>query len=59
MKPTIGSIWWGGGSKKFRVTKIFEDNGMTWVEYEEEAFVKQQYSCYVEAFLARFSELPK
>lgn len=59
MKLTIGSLWWAGDGKKFRVTNIVEDNGMTWVHYEEEEFVKRQYSCYVEAFLARFSELPK
>jgi hypothetical protein len=54
-----GSIW-TAIDKQFKITKIKKIKGETWVFYKEcknqsEEFGKE-YSCYEEAFTARFTE---
>ena len=49
-----------GQGNVFKVLSVYcpnEDND-SWVEYEKES-TGQKYSCRLEAFLARFSSLPK
>lgn len=57
MTPKIGSKWWGGNDKSFRVESIVELEGKTWVHYIELGSDKK-YSCYLESFLERFKEIP-
>jgi hypothetical protein len=58
--PKLNSKWWGGNSEKFRILSIVEQEGKTWVHYVKENSVPaQEYSCYLESFLERFSELPE
>ena len=58
--PREGSRWWGGDNNKFRVLHIVEQGDNTWVHYVKENTVPaQEYSCYLESFLERFSELPE
>ena len=49
---------WQGGDKKFQVTTIIEDQNNTWVHYKNMK-TDQTYSCYIEAFLSRFREVPE
>jgi hypothetical protein len=55
-----GSKWRGGGGMTFRVLHTVEIDGHAWVHYiknnaqEDE---NREYSCYVESFLSRFTEL--
>ena len=58
--PKEGSKWWGGDKLKFRVLSIVEVEGHTWVHYiKENTEEPREYSCYLESFLQRFSELPE
>jgi hypothetical protein len=60
-----GTLWWGGRDKKFRVISVTEVDGHVWVYYREEAglFSKQtecrEYSCYIESFVQRFTQIPE
>lgn len=60
-----GSIWWAGDAKKFRVISVVEAAGHTWVHYREEPqkwkplSELNEYSCYQESFVQRFSPLPE
>lgn len=56
---TVGSQWWAGGETRFVVSKIVEEGENTWVHYYNDYNHDQKYSCYLEAFLGRFTELPK
>lgn len=57
-----GSIWTDGHGKWFRVLHIVELEGNTWVHYRTEPPPGQsakdckEYSCFLEAFEARFAE---
>jgi hypothetical protein len=60
----IGSRWWASGNeKRFVVINIVEDGDNTWVHYREDpakwkaVSECKEYSCYVESFVERFSEL--
>ena len=60
----IGSLWRTTDDKKFRVINVVEANGHTWVHYRNElkGFNQTQaneYSCYVESFVERFSPTPE
>jgi hypothetical protein len=55
-----GSKWWTGSDKKFVVLHVIEQDGHTWVHYRDENNQSletgpQEYSCYAESFLNRFS----
>lgn len=57
MIPEIGSKWWGGQTKTFYVKALVELEGKTWIYYGEHNSDKE-YSCYLESFLQRFTEMP-
>jgi hypothetical protein len=55
-----GSKWSGGGGMTFRVLHTVEIEGHTWVHYIKNNALEdenREYSCYVESFLSRFTEL--
>jgi hypothetical protein len=56
-----GSRWWSGGEKKFLVLAVIERDGHTWVHYRDDHVQQEnrEYSCYLESFLQRFTELPE
>jgi hypothetical protein len=53
-----GSTWETVNSDKFRILHVIELDNRTWVHYYS---VKQdiEYSCLLESFLERFSQVPK
>jgi len=53
-----GSIWESVNSDKFRILHVIKLEGRTWVHYYS---VNQaiEYSCLLESFLERFSQVPK
>ena len=56
-----GTVWTDVHGNWFRVLHVVELDGNTWVHYrnESQGLVKipvREYSCFVEAFEARFSE---
>ena len=53
-----GSIWESVNSDKFRILHVITLEVRTWVHYYS---VKQdvEYSCLLESFLERFSQVPK
>lgn len=55
----VGSRWWAGGETRFVVSKIVEEGENTWVHYYNDTNHNQKYSCYLEAFLKRFTGLPE
>lgn len=58
IKP--GTEWWAGDRKKFVVLHVIEQDGHTWVHYREnQKGSNQEYSCYAESFLSRFTPLPE
>lgn len=58
--PKIGSRWFAVDGAKFRVINtVFVENNQ-WVHYiKENQEPSQEYSCYLESFLIRFTEIPK
>jgi hypothetical protein len=55
-----GSKWRGTGSDVFIVISRAEVDGNIWVFYRKENTVPpQEFSCFEEAFLARFRSLPE
>lgn len=58
-----GSLWWANNEKRFRVIAVVESDGHTWVHYREEPkkYVPvnecKEYSCYIESFVSRFSQI--
>jgi hypothetical protein len=55
--PKVGSKWWSGDSKTFYIKAVVELEGKTWVYYGEYGS-DREYSCYLESFLERFTEMP-
>jgi hypothetical protein len=57
-----GTRWSGADGKSFMVLSITEqEDGHTWVHYRNEQIAPEspnEYSCYLESFLSRFSPLP-
>lgn len=54
MNITIGSRWNSADGKIFIVTDLAESNDSTWIFYKDQ---QRQYSCYLESFLSRFTEI--
>jgi len=54
--PTIGSKWSSIDGKLFLVDNVEKIGKHTWVYYTNKDS-NQKYSCYVNAFLQRFSEI--
>jgi len=52
--PKQGSKW-TGANNVFVVLHTIELDGNTWIHYRKESS-NQEYSCYVESFLERFTE---
>jgi len=54
-----GSVWVSSDNKQFTVLHLVEDDsGHTWVHYRSNPKKEcTEYSCYVESFLERFTEL--
>ena len=64
MQIKVGSVWWAGDRKRFRVLSVEDMQGHTWVHYrnEPESFSDKnlkEYSCYAESFVNRFRQLPE
>jgi hypothetical protein len=58
--PNNGSRWTAYDGNIFRVisTEVIENK--TWIYYTKENLQgPNEYSCYLESFLSRFTELPK
>ncbi len=56
----IGSRWWAGEGDSFFVIDVITIEGHTWVHYRDDNKESpREYSCYIESFLNRFSELPE
>lgn len=53
---TINSKWSANTNKIFVVTKTETIDENEWVFYKDN---EREYSCYTEAFLARFNQLPE
>ena len=54
----IGSKWTDqNGHTKFRVLHTIELDGHMWVHYCDNDNGEKEYSCYVESFLTRFTEI--
>lgn len=52
-----GSRWVSVGGEYFHVIHVVELDGQTWVHYEQDGINQsKEYSCYIESFLARFTE---
>ena len=59
MKVEVGTHWWAGNEKRFLVVEIIDDeDDNTWVHYINTK-TEKEYSCYVDAFLQRFTGLPQ
>jgi hypothetical protein len=54
----IGTVWQGNDGKKFKIINTAREQDNTWVYYTN-IKTEQTYSCYLEAFLTRFSEVPE
>jgi hypothetical protein len=57
--PKIGSRWIAVDNRTmFHVVHVVEVEGHTWVHYEEDNCNEcREYSCWVESFLNRFTEI--
>ncbi len=62
---TTGSVWGTSDGKRFRVISVTDIEGHTWVYYRQDfGYAKsvsecKEYSCYLESFVSRFSQLPE
>ncbi len=57
--PNNGSRWSSYDGNTFHVLAVVELEGKTWIHYvKEKTENPQEYSCYLESFLSRFTELP-
>ncbi len=61
---TPGSVWRSNDYKKFRVISVTEVDGHTWVHYRLDVAKSnitecEEYSCYAESFLQRFTSSPE
>jgi hypothetical protein len=60
MIPEPGTKWWSTEGKKFHVIHRIELEGKIWIHYiREDKENSQEYSCYEESFLSRFTPLPE
>lgn len=51
-----GEIWTSVHGVRFRVIAVIEADGKLWVHYRNESADKpEEYSCYLESFITRFS----
>lgn len=58
--PKVGSTWWSNDGKKFHVMAVIELEGHVWVHYEQDNVkAPREFSCYLESFLSRYTEIPK
>jgi hypothetical protein len=61
----VGTLWWAGDTKKFRVLSVTTIDGHDWVHYREDLGLKtpanecKEYSCYLESFVERFRQCPE
>lgn len=55
-KVKIGSRWQGSDRSEFTVRGIIEEDGGVWVHYGRHA-QDTTYSCLIDAFLHRFTEV--
>jgi hypothetical protein len=57
--PKDGSLWTGMNNHElFRVLHTIKLDGHTWVHYRKNS-TEEEYSCYLESFLTRFTESPQ
>lgn len=62
MEIKTGSVWWAGSGNRFVVIGTTFVEGHDWVHYRSEKprdDEPQEFSCYKESFLSRFSPLPE
>lgn len=64
MKVKEGSLWRTADDTRFRVIAIVEAGGHTWVHYRLDKCnpsitVCQEWSCYEESFVTRFTPTPE
>jgi hypothetical protein len=59
-----GSRWWDGRGTYFHVLDVLDIEGKTWVHYIKEGNMsherlsgENEYSCYVESFVSRFTRV--
>jgi len=58
-KVKEGSRWSSLDGKVFHVMHVVDVEGHTWVHYEQDNILEsREFSCYLESFLQRFTELP-
>lgn len=58
-KPENGSRWTAYDGNTFHILAVVDIEGHTWVHYVKEGTESpQEYSCYLESFLSRFTQLP-
>ena len=56
--PKDGSKWTGHTYREvFRVIHTIELDGHVWVHYCDDDNGEKEYSCYVDSFLTRFTEI--
>lgn len=56
----VGTRWWAGDDKKFIILALVEEGEHIWVHYRDEGpGPSKEYSCYLESFLQRFTQLPE
>ncbi len=60
-----GTLWGSADGKRFRVISVTEIEGHTWVYYRDNRGWSvsedqiREYSCYLESFLSRFTQMPE
>jgi len=59
MKVKEGSKWYSADYKQFTVIHVIDVNGHTWIHYRSESNEPQEYSCFLESFVSRFSPSPE
>jgi len=55
-KVKVGSRWQGSDRSEFTVRDIIEEDGGVWIHYGRHA-QDTTYSCLIDAFLHRFTEI--
>lgn len=54
----VDSSWSDGMGKKFHIIKVAELDGYLWIHYKQDRIVEhKEFSCYLESFLERFTEV--
>lgn len=55
---TEGSRWTSNDQNQFVVLHVIDYQGNTWVHYRQDQIIEPiEYSCYVESFLQRFTQV--